>query len=148
MPISREEFETSEEQDLSKIAEDTLTFLEEIGKKLRFKTDRTYPCWVGELDLVWYLEMNLPGIESRTIPIVGFEIETSWRSRKHMKGDVYNLQQLHPALGIIILLKKGFKDEGEFKGLLQATKKYAENARCRIQVWTEEELETLRGLKP
>ncbi|MFH0848836.1 MAG: hypothetical protein V1857_04985 [archaeon] len=146
MPISKEEFETSQERDLSKQAEETLTFLEATGKRLGFKVDRNYPHWVGDLDLVWYLEMSLPGLELGRLPVVGFEIETSWRTRKHVKGDVYNLQQLHPSLSIVILLKKGFKDEGKFRGLLEATKRYAEHAGCRTLVWTEEELERLKAV--
>ena len=144
MPISEEELEALEERDLSKMAEDTLTSLEEIGKKLGFKTDRMYPCYVGELDLVWYLETRLPSLEFGKLPVVGFEVETSERSRKHIKGDLFNLSQLHPALGVLILLKKGFKDDRKFNGLLEAAKRYVEHARGRILLWTEEELENLK----
>ncbi len=47
--------------------------------------------------------MPIPGVESE-LPIVGFEIESSWRSRKHIKGDVVNLRDLRPLVGVIVLL--------------------------------------------
>jgi hypothetical protein len=62
-----------------------------------------------------------------------------------MKGDVYNLQEVHPALGVIILLRKGFDDEAKFKGLLETVKKYAQRAGF-IQVWTEDELDKLKSV--
>lgn len=145
MPIDREEFEQLQARDLSKLAEETLQLLEVIGTKLGFSSDRGFPSWVGNLDLVWYIERSLPGFESAKIPIVGFEIETSWRNRKHMKGDIYNLQEVHPALGVIILLRKGFDDETKLKGLLGAVKKYAQRAGF-IQVWTEDEIDKLKSI--
>jgi hypothetical protein len=34
------------------------------------------------------------------IPVAGFEIESSWRTRKHVKGDLLNLQDAGVALGV------------------------------------------------
>jgi len=145
MPITKEEFEAASERDLSKLAQEALNLLEEVGAKLGFRSDRNYPHAAGDLDLVWYLEIDLPGLELHRLPIVGFEIETSWRTRKHIKGDLFNLQKLHPALGIVILLEEGFEDEKKFRGLLQTTNRYARDEGF-ILVWTEEQLEKLKAI--
>lgn len=44
--------------------------------------------------------------------MVGFEIESGWRTRKHVKGDLLNLQDAGVALGVIVLAGDSDKDEG------------------------------------
>jgi len=115
--------------------------LVELGEKLGFKSELEWKIPGGVIDVVWYLERELPGFD-KTIPIAGFEIETSWRTRKHVKGDIFNLQLLHAPCGVILFLKKGFKDEKKFEGLLKAAKEYVKIA-GNISVWTEDELSQL-----
>lgn len=110
----------------------------ELGEKLGFKSECEWKVPGGEIDVVWYLEREIPEF-NRKIPIAGFEIETSWRTRKHIKGDIFNLQLLYAPCGVVLLLKKGFKDEKKFEGLLKAAREYAKIA-GNISVWTKTEV--------
>ncbi len=70
---------------------------------------------------------------------MGFEVESSWRTRKHIKGDLLNLMDLQPALGIIVLAGAGPK--------VEATKRFArlmvQRRVCRIEIWDETEVSAL-----
>ena len=81
---------------------DAISIIENAGKQLGFRTKREYAVKGGRIDLVWYIEMPMiiPQTDLREIPIVGFEIETSWRTRKHIKGDILNFQVLKPYIGV------------------------------------------------
>jgi hypothetical protein len=58
----------------------------------------------GRLDVVWLWEPRtpIPGVVG-AIPVAGFEIESSWRTQKHVKGNLLNLQDAGVALGVIVL---------------------------------------------
>lgn len=73
------------------------------------------------MDLVWFygLRTCIPAIGTE-IPVVGFEIETSWRTRKHIKGDVFNLLELSPAFGVILFLDEGFINDSKLRGNVEA----------------------------
>lgn len=79
------------------------------------------------------------------MPVVGFEIETSWRTRKHIKGDVFNLLSLSPAYGVILFLRSGFKDESSFEGNFNAARRYVDDFKgvTKILVWSEKNVELL-----
>lgn len=131
---------------LTHIYNEAVTKLEQIGTKLGFKTEDKVKIEVGEVDHVWFIDFgtNLPCFGSK-IPIVGFEVETSWRTRKHIKGDIFNLLTLNSAFGIILFLKKGFRNESQFKGNVDAARRYVqsfEGART-IFVWSEEDVAKL-----
>jgi hypothetical protein len=55
--------------------------------------------------VVWLLRpaVPIPGVDE-ALPVAGFEIESSSRTRKHIKGDYPNLADLGAALGVIVLL--------------------------------------------
>src|SRR5947209_6913059 len=74
------------------------------GKRLGFDVETEYPVPGGRLDVVWSTRPSspIPHFDG-AIPVVGFEIESSWRSRKHVKGDLINLQDCGVALGVIVL---------------------------------------------
>jgi hypothetical protein len=97
----------------------------------------------GRVDFVWYhvLRESIPQIGGR-LPVVGFEVETSWRTRKHIKGDLFNLLELSPALGIILFLSEGFKEEAELNGNVNAAKRYAAgfSGISRIVIWTSKDV--------
>ncbi|WP_420850544.1 DUF7662 domain-containing protein [Planosporangium mesophilum] len=80
----------------------------------------------------------LPGAPGE-VPIVGFEIESSWRTRKHLKGDYLNLHDLGAALGALVLLGDGAD--------VEATRRFAETLvdrpGPRVLVWSEQDVETL-----
>lgn len=83
--------------------------IEKIGHALGFRPQREYPIPGGRIDVVWTTEIP-PMFEYRNLPIVGFEIESSWRTRKHIKGDLLNLQDLGASLGIIVIAGATKKD--------------------------------------
>lgn len=82
-----------------------LNLLEEAGHTAGLQPEREYPVVGGRIDMVW-LWKGPPAFPS-VLPVVGFEVESSWRTRKHIKGDYLNLLDLQPALGIIVLLGEG-----------------------------------------
>ena len=71
-----------------------------------FRAQTEYPIPGGRLDVVWLRNSPIPGTEGE-LPIVAFEIESSWRSRKHIKGDMVNLQDACALVGVIVLLGDG-----------------------------------------
>jgi hypothetical protein len=118
--------------------------LEEVGKALGYKSKREKRTEGGTVDLVWLINhKEIPHLKK--IPVVGFEIETSWRTRKHLKGDIFNLLALSPALGVILFLTKGFTDKSEVEGNISAAKRYAKSYSgiSNIEVWTEEQVKRI-----
>jgi len=134
---------------LSKINLKVFTDLLFLGEKLGFETSEEWKTKIGSIDYVWYIEFpfNFPETKTKRIPIIGFEVETSSRTRKHLKGDILNLLELSPSIGILIILEEGFKGKKrDFDGNVKAVKKYAEgfNSLSNIFVWSEKELKELR----
>jgi len=88
-----------------------------MGREAGWETEREYPVPGGRVDLAWLWRPDsaLPGVAA-TLPVVGFEIESSSRTRKHVKGDMVNLIALQASLGVIVLL--GLEDD---VGLLRHT---------------------------
>jgi PII-like signaling protein len=73
---------------------------------------------------------------------VAFEIETSWRTRKHIKGDIFNLLYLKPSLGVIVLCLEG--DE-KVERLRRSVKEYLNRMGLSgsIVVWSEGDVDEL-----
>jgi len=113
--------------------------LKDIGEKLGFKTAFEWKIQGGSIDVVWCIEKEIPTI-CQIIPIVAFELETSSRTRKHIKGDIFNLQLLNASFNIVIFLKEGFKNEKEFESLLKVSKIYAKTIK-NTYIWTEKEID-------
>jgi hypothetical protein len=125
---------------------DVLGVLEECGQKLGLKTEREWPIPMGRIDLIWYLELpvTLPQAEVNKIPVVGFELETSWRTRKHIKGDILNLQTISLPVGIIIQQTTERDDPQKVKNLIKNTLAYIkESGRSSIAIWTDREVRSL-----
>lgn len=139
MPITNEEFDDA--LDLSELASTWIEKLNEISNKIGLSQEKEVATKGGKIDVVWYhtFDNKLPYLGEKS-PIVGFEIETSWRTRKHIKGDLFNLMELTPSLGIILFLSQGFKTESKLKGNIKAAKKCAESISglSNIQIWTDE----------
>jgi hypothetical protein len=110
------------------------------GSDLGFTVQREYPVPGGRLDVVWLLPTlhALPGVGG-LLPIVGFEIESSWRTRKHLKGDYLNLYDLGAAVGVLVLLGDG--DD------VASTRRFAQilvdRPGARVLVWSERDVEDL-----
>lgn len=131
---------------LTDIYNEVIEKLQRIGTKLGFKVENGVRIEGGEIDHVWFLDFGTPlPYFGHKIPIVGFEIETSWRTRKHIKGDIFNLITLNSAFGVVLFLKGGFRSEPEFKGNMDAARRYVESfeSRRKIFVWSEEEVDGL-----
>lgn len=110
------------------------------GGELGFEAVSEYPVQGGRLDVVWLLRpaVMIPGVDE-ALPIVGFEIESSWRTRKHIKGDYLNLADLGASLGVIVLLGDG--DD------VDATRRFAsilvDRPGPRILVWSGHDIDVL-----
>ncbi len=119
------------EEDASERGQRILTLLETAGQHAGLKVQREYPVVGGRIDLVWL--WNGPSVFPAVLPLVGFEVESSWRTRKHLKGDYLNLVDLQPALGVIVLL-----GEGED---VESTRRFArqmiDRRPGRMEIWAE-----------
>lgn len=144
MPLSNGNSEES--LDLNQLRLKWIDKLYSIASKLGLTQKKEVVTNGGRVDLVWYhtFESDLPNI-GLELPLVGFEIEASWRTRKHIKGDIFNLLELSPALGIILFLRKGFEDEADLRGNVEAAKKYTRgySGLSRIAVWTDNEVDEI-----
>jgi hypothetical protein len=144
MPLSEKNFEES--PDLDQLRLKWVDKLDAIASKLGLTQKKEVATNGGRVDLVWYhmFESDLPSLGLK-LPLVGFEIETSWRTRKHIKGDIFNLLELSPALGIILFLRKGFEDESDLRGNVEAARKYTRgyDGLSRIAVWTDKEVDEI-----
>jgi len=144
MPITEKEFD--EALDLKELTSTWVEKLDEISKKIGLTQEKEVATKGGRVDLVWYqnFENKIPYIGEK-IPLIGFEIETSKRTRKHLKGDLLNLMELNPSLGVLLFLSQGFKTESELRGNLEAAKKYAESiiGLSNIQIWTDENVKNI-----
>ncbi len=101
-----------------------------------------YPVPGGRLDVVWLWKPNdgseIPGVELE-LPLVAFEIESSWRTRKHIKGDLMNLQDVCPLVGVIVLLGEG----PDVEGTRRFASQLVDRPGARVVVWSEQDVEAL-----
>jgi hypothetical protein len=116
--------------------------LVEFGRRCGLEAVTEYPVPGGRIDVVWLWRppSPIPGMAD-PLPIVGFEVESSWRTRKHIKGDLINLQDLARAFGVIVLLGDG--DD------VESTRRFAsqlvDRPGCRVVVWSDADLVELAG---
>jgi len=111
--------------------------LKDAGRAVGLAVEFEYPVPGGRIDVVWLWEG--PERFPVRLPLVGFEVESSWRTRKHIKGDLLNLMDLQPALGIIVLAGDGQKVEATKKFARSMVKRHA----CRVEIWDETEVAAL-----
>ena len=141
MPLSKEEFEAA--LDFNELKRKYADKLEQIASKLGLIQAKEVETNNGSVDFVWYyaLQESVSQIGEK-LPLVGFEVETSWRTRKHIKGDVFNLLELSPALGVILFLSEGFKEESKLNGNVSAAKRCVAvfSGISRIVVWTSKDI--------
>jgi hypothetical protein len=114
-----------------------ISLLFDAGRRAGLIPEREYPIPGGRIDVVW-LWKGPPSFPS-LLPVVGFEVESSWRTRKHLKGDYANLVDLQPALGAIVLLGEGEDVESTRRFL----RKMLDGCPGRIEVWSEEDVKHL-----
>lgn len=113
------------------------------GERAGYQALPEYPLPGGRLDVVWAVTSPVPDVDG-PLPVVGFEIESSWRTRKHVKGDLLNLQDAGVALGVIVLAGETARDH--------ALRRFAEalvvRPGPRILIWTTEDVRALTGEHP
>lgn len=123
--------------------------LAEHGRRLGFEVVKEWRTDLGNrIDLVWARQMapNFPAVgNDNLLPVVGFEIESSWRSRKHIKGDIFNLQDLSPSLGVIVLCCGPNDSQQEIESLRATARRYIEKVGLRILVWSDGDVDKLCG---
>src|SRR4051794_633727 len=112
-----------------------IALLLEAGRDRGMEVATEYPVLGGLLDVVWLWRPQplLPGAE-KTIPVVGFEVESSWRTRKHLKGDFLNLADLSPALGVLVLLG----ESPEVEATRTFCRRMVARPGHRILIWAED----------
>ncbi len=144
---SAPQLEEDEEPGGEEVEETLADRLAQYGQRAGFEARKEWRTDIGNrIDLVWArpLPAGFPGArQGELLPIVGFEIESSWRTRKHVKGDIFNLQDLSPALGVIVLCKGADDEQDQIDSLRQAAQRYIGKLGLRIQVWTDADVEHL-----
>ncbi len=120
-------------------------FLVEMGRCMQFEVVTDYGVQGGRLDVVWSWvpPTPVPGVVA-PVPVVGFEIESGWRTRKHVKGDLLNLRDAGVALGIIVLAGVDPSDDS----LRRFATALVNRPGPRVLVWTEEDLNALAAEQP
>jgi len=116
--------------------------LVDAGRRLGLMVETEYPVRGGRLDVVWSLGLAtpIPGLD-RPVPVFGFEVESSWRTRKHVKGDYLNLADAGVAVGVIVLAGADLRDES----LRRFAETLVDRPGPRVLVWTAEHVRALAG---
>lgn len=114
--------------------------LVDAGRRLGLIVETEYPVRSGRLDVVWSLTPTtpIPGLD-RPVPVFGFEVESSWRTRKHVKGDYLNLTDAGVAVGVIILAGADLRTES----LRRFAESLVNRPGPRVLVWTAEDVRAL-----
>lgn len=110
------------------------------GRDMGLSVATEYPVPGGRLDVVWSWEppTAIPGL-SASIPVVGFEVESSWRTRKHVKGDLLNLQDAGVALGVIVLAGIDVRDDS----LRRFASALVDRPGAQVLIWTADDVRAL-----
>ena len=113
--------------------------LAKLGERLGFQVEREVRTEVGRLDQVWWHSLLLR-VESlpQRFPVVAFEVESGWRTRKHIKGDVFNLAAFNACLGVVVICGT----DPRVQQLRAAAKRFIQALGLgeRVCVWSDEEL--------
>lgn len=123
----------------SDLGREVVSTLIERGHEFGFDASTEVPVRGGRIDVVWFFpNLILPGVTD-PLPAVAFEVESSWRTRKHIKGDYLNLFDLGASLGVIVLLGAGEE--------VASTRRFAQGLvdrpGPRVAVWSEAEVDAL-----
>jgi hypothetical protein len=116
-----------------------IQILAEAGRQAGLAVQEEYPVIGGRIDVAWLWQG--PKSFPSALPLVGFEVESSWRTRKHLKGDFLNLLDLQPALGVIVLLGEG----QDVESTRRFAKHMVDRRGARIEVWSESDVLALAG---
>src|SRR4051812_21158983 len=124
----------------SELNRELTQLLTQAGRNFGFQVVVEYPVRGGRLDVVWTWSPNAPvPLLDHPVPVVGFEIESSWRTRKHVKGDLLNLQDAGVGLGVIVLAGIEAKDDG----LRRFAELLVDRPGPTVLIWTAEHVRAL-----
>lgn len=135
-----EHIEVDDQPAASEVNRELTQTLVDVGRRMGFTAVTEYAVPGGRLDVVWLWEppSPIPSVAGAN-PVAGFEIESSWRTRKHVKGDLLNLQDAGVALGVIVLAGADARDE--------SLRRFAETLVDRpgptVLVWTHADVRAL-----
>ena len=132
--------EEAGERDASQLNRELTQLLVESGKQMGFNVQVEWPVPGGRLDVVWTWTppSPIPGLDI-SLPVVAFEIESSWRTRKHVKGDLLNIQDAGVALGVIVLAGADPRDDS----LRRFARTLVDRPGARVLIWTEDDVRAL-----
>jgi hypothetical protein len=80
--------------------------LTQTGQRLGYTVETEFPVQGGRIDVVWLTDLPA-AFDTDSLVIAAFEVESSWRTRKHLKGDYLNLFDVGAAVGVLVLLGQG-----------------------------------------
>lgn len=125
--------------DASALNREPTRLLADVGERMGFSAVTEFAVDGGRLDVVWTWDpvTPIPGLVG-SLPVIGFEIESSWRTRKHVKGDLLNLQDA-VALGVIVLAGADARDES----LRRFATSLVDRRGTRVLIWTEGDVRAL-----
>lgn len=106
------------------------------GREIGLDVQPEYPVVGGRIDVVWLFRTPLL---PEALPVAGFEVESSWRTRKHLKGDYLNLLDLQPALGVIVLLGEG----ADVESTRTFARQMVDRRPGRMLIWSKQDVEAL-----
>lgn len=90
--------------------------------------------------MVWCCDVDMEAVGvAGPVPVVAFEIESSWRTRKHVKGDLLNILDSGAPVGVIVLAGTEGKDES----LVKFAKSLVERPGPDVRVWTAQDVAAL-----
>ena len=129
-----------EERAASALNIEMTQLLVDVGRRMNFEVITEYAVPGGRLDVVWMWtpQTPIPGIDG-ALPVVAFEIESSWRTRKHVKGDLLNLQDAAVSLGVIVLAGADARDDS----LRRFASSLVDRPGARVLIWTEDDVRAL-----
>ena len=131
---------THEATAAAEVNREVTTLLVEAGRRFGFHPQVEYRVPGGRLDVVWSWEPAdpVPGLP-RSFPVVGFEVESSWRTRKHLKGDYLNLADAGVSFGVIVIAGVDPRDES----LRRFAQSLVDRPGPKMAVWTVDDVRRL-----
>lgn len=133
--------ESPSEGEASKRGREATRQLVAIGERFGYDAETEVAVPGGRIDVVWFVSAPSALSGDGRLPLAGFEIESSWRTRKHIKGDYLNLLDLGAAVGVIVLLGEGND--------VEATRRFARALVDRpgspVLVWDADDLAKIDG---
>lgn len=124
----------------AEVNREVTTLLVDAGRRFGFHPEVEYRVPGGRLDVVWSWEPadRIPGLPG-SFPVVGFEVESSWRTRKHLKGDYLNLADAGVSFGVIVIAGVDPRDES----LRRFAQSLVDRPGPKMAVWTVDDVRRL-----